>query len=119
MRSARCVAIEGTLMAKSAKAKAEAKQKAELPISPEVIALQNSHDALMAEVLIFRAQQAEREAAQPKYVPLKPAAFDAGMPYDQARSWCVKGLVDCIRDGKRWLTTTVSLIERRKRLSRK
>lgn len=47
-------------------------------------------------------QAAARDAPPDKWLPLKAAAIDVAVEYENARSWCERGVVVAEKRGGRW-----------------
>ncbi|WP_291710933.1 hypothetical protein [Bradyrhizobium sp.] len=69
----------------------------------------------MAAELAARVAQLEQPPAS--WLPLKAAAIDAGVEYETARQWVVRGLVEGRREGERWLVNVVSLKARKQQFA--
>jgi hypothetical protein len=73
--------------------------------------------ALRHTVARLEARVAQLEQQPARWLPLKAAAHDAGVKYETARVWAVRGLIEARREGKRWFPNVVSLKARKERLA--
>jgi hypothetical protein len=93
----------------------------ELPVRADTASPAADHHAAVAAlqrtVAELEARVAQLEQPPAEWVPLKLAAYAAGVEYETARTWVIRGLVEGRREGGRWLVNTVSLMARKERLA--
>src|SRR5690348_13485950 len=73
--------------------------------------------ALQQTVAALEARVAQLEPTPAQWMPLKAAAHDAGVKYETARVWAMRGLIEARRDGERWIVNLVSLKARKERFA--
>jgi hypothetical protein len=78
-----------------------------------------SVEEMQAEIIAMRAKLAERDTSA--WLPLKQAAYRAGIGYEAMRMWTVRGYVDSDRDGDGGLisVSVASIDARLERLGRR
>jgi hypothetical protein len=93
----------------------------ELPVRTDTESSAADHHAVVAAlqrtVAELEARVAQLEQPPAEWVPLKLAAYAAGVEYETARKWAERGLVEARRDGGRWLVNMVSLVARKERFA--
>jgi hypothetical protein len=73
--------------------------------------------ALERTLAELEARVAQLEGPPAQWLPLKTAAYDAGVKYETARVWAERGLIEARREDKRWFVNVVSLKARKERLA--
>jgi hypothetical protein len=73
--------------------------------------------ALQQTIVELNQKIAELAVPPGRWLPLKAAAYEAGVPYENARQWAVRGWIEARREGKRWSANVISLKARKGRLA--
>jgi hypothetical protein len=74
-----------------------------------ITGMQATIEALRRDNWRLVAGKAERDALPQVWRPLKAAAIDAGVPYQDALSWCNHGVIVAEKRGGRWFVRVDSL----------